>query len=84
MWGPTHLSLSALGARHDEAGVGQVALAVLGAVDVGAAALDLDAVRLDGGVDGHGVGAFGFLGGAVALDLPALGVATEKDTSTEV
>lgn len=76
----TDLSFSTLGASHDEAGVGQVALAVLGAVDEGAAAFDLDAVRLDGGVDGHGVGAFGFLGSAVALNLPTFGVAGEKRT----
>jgi len=74
-----HLALATLGACHDEAGVRQVPLAVLGAVHVGAAALDLTAVRLDGGVDGHGVGALGLLGRAVALDLAALGVAVEAD-----
>lgn len=72
MW--TNLALSTFGAGHDEAGVGQVALAVLGAVDVGAPALHLDAVCLDGGVDGHGIGAFGLLGGAVALDLTTFGI----------
>lgn len=69
-----HLALSTLGAGHDKARVGQVALAVLGAVDVGATTLHLDAARLDGGVDGHGVGAFGFLGSTVALDLTTLGI----------
>ena len=79
----TDLALSTLGAGHDEAGVGQVALAVLGAVDVGAAALHLDAARLDGGVDGHGVGAFGLLGGAVALDLTTLGITAQRYKNTE-
>ena len=70
-----HLALPTLGAGHDQAGVGQVALAVLGAVHVGAPALLLAAARADGGVDGHGVGALGLLGRAVTLDLTALGVA---------
>lgn len=69
-----HLSLSTLGAGHDEAGVGQVTLAVLGAVDVGATALHLNAVCLDGGVNGHSIGAFGLLGSTVALDLTTLGI----------
>ena len=70
-----HLALPTLGAGHDEARVGQVPLAVLGAVHIGAAALLLAAVGADGGVDGNGVGALGLLGRAVALDLTALGVA---------
>lgn len=69
-----HLSLATLGAGHDEAGVRQVTLAILGAVDIGASTLHLDAVRLDGGVNGHSVGAFGLLGGAVTLDLTTLGI----------
>lgn len=76
MW--TNLAFSALGASHDEAGVGQVTLAILGAVDVGATALHLNATCLDGSVDGHGIGAFGFLGSTVALYLTALGIAGQR------
>lgn len=81
MW--TNLALSTLGAGHDEAGVGQVALAVLGAVDVGAATLHLDAVCLDGGVDGHSIGAFGLLGSAMALDLTAFGITGQRYKHTK-
>lgn len=68
------LALSTFGARHDEPWVRQVPLAILGAVHKGPPAFDLYAVGADGGVDGHGIGSFGLLGGAVALDLAALGI----------
>ncbi len=74
----TNLALSTLGARHDKAGVGQVALAVLGAVDIGAATLHLDASCLDGGVYGNGVGTFGLFGSTVALDLPTFGITGQR------
>lgn len=76
MW--TNLPLSTFGASHDKAGVRKVALAILGAVDVGATALHLDAACLDGSVDGHGVGAFGFFGSTVALDLPTFGITVQR------
>ena len=69
------LALVTLGAGHDQARVREVPLAVLGGVDVGAPALHLHAVRTDSGVDGHGVGALGLLGGTLALDLAAFGIA---------
>lgn len=68
------LALATLGACHDEARVCQVPLAVLGAVDVCAATLHLDASCLDGGINGHRVGAFGLLGCALTLDLTTLGI----------
>lgn len=70
----TNLALSTLGAGHDKAGVRQVTLAILGAVDIGAAALHLDAICLNGRVDGHSIGTFGLLGSAVALDLPTFSI----------
>lgn len=74
----THLAISTLGTSHHEAGVRQVALAVLCAVDVGTSALHLDATRLDGGVNGYGISAFGLLGSTVALDFTALGIAWQR------
>lgn len=70
----TNLALSTFGAGHNEARVGQVTLAILGAVDKGAATLHLDAICLDGCVNRHGIGAFGLLGSAVALDLTTFSV----------
>lgn len=75
MW--TNLALSTLGAGHHEAGIRQVSLAILSAVDIGATTLHLDAACLNGGVYGHGVGAFGLLGSAVALDLATLGITVQ-------
>lgn len=74
----TNLALATLGTGHYEAGVGQVTLAILGAVDVGAAALHLNAPCLDGCVDGHSISAFGLLGSTVALDLPTFGITAQK------
>lgn len=70
----TNLALSTLGTSHDKAGVRQVTLAILSAVNIGATALNLNATRLDGCVDGNGVGAFGLLGSAVALNLATFGI----------
>lgn len=79
----TNLALTTLGTGHYEAGVGQVTLAVLGAVDVGATALHLNAACLDGCIDGHGVSAFGFLGSTVALDLSTFGITAQKYKHTQ-
>lgn len=69
-----HLALPTLGAGHDKAGVRQVPLAILSAVHVGPTALHLDAARLDGRVDGNSIGAFGFLGSTVTLNLATFGI----------
>lgn len=70
----TNLALSTFGPGHDKAGVRQVPLAILSAVDISAATLHLSATSLDGRVNGNGVGAFGLLGSTVTLDLPTLSI----------
>ena len=70
----TDLSLSTLGASHDKAGVRQVTLAVLSAVNIGATALLLSATCLDSCVNGNSIGAFGLLGSTVTLDLTTLSI----------
>ena len=77
----TCLPLSTLGAGHDEARVREVPLSILGGIDICPPALHLHAICTDGGVYGHCVGALRLLGRAVALDLPALGVAGDRRTA---
>lgn len=72
---PTDLPLATFGACYDEARVRQVALPLLGRIDIRAPALDIQAVPTDGGVDGHGIGTLWLLGSAVALNLATLGIA---------
>lgn len=67
----TNLAFSTFGASHDETRVWQVTLTILGAVDVGAATLHLNAACLDCGVNGNSIGAFGLFGSTMALDLTA-------------
>ncbi len=68
------LPLSTLGARHDQSRVWKIALPILGAVNICAPALHLNAVCTDSGVYGHSIGALWFLGSTVALYLTTFGI----------